>query len=56
MLFVPFLIVQYLIFRIGVIDGYFYPNAIQDAKTGNIIKSYFMGGSSAYVNVLGIIP
>lgn len=40
--------------RVGVIDGYFYPNAIQDAAHGSIIKSYFSSGK--YVNIFGIIP
>lgn len=53
-IFGPMLIVQYIIMRIGVVNGYFYPNALQDSLHGAIIKGYFLTGK--YVNIFGIIP
>lgn len=53
-IFVPFLIVQWIILRVGVLTGYFYPNALQDATYGNIIKNYFY--NAKYINIFGIIP
>ncbi len=50
----PFLIVQYIIIRIGVLAGYFYPNALQDATYGNIIQQYF--SNIKYINIFGIVP
>lgn len=38
----------------GAINNYFYPNAIQDAAYGGIIKNYFLTGQ--YINIFGIIP
>lgn len=52
--FGPFVIIQYIIHRIGGLNGYFYPNALQDASHGGIIKNYFLTGQ--YVGVFGIIP
>lgn len=53
-IFGPFLIAQWVVLRIGVIDGYFYPNALQDASHGNIIFNYFF--NAKYINIFGIIP
>ena len=50
-LFAPFLITQWIIIRIGVLDNYFAPNAIHD---NTIIKNYFINGQ--YINILGTIP
>ena len=51
-IFGTLLLVQWIIIRIGVLDGYFAPNAIQDSN--NIILGFFIDIS--YVNILGIIP
>lgn len=51
MLFGPLIATQWVIMRVGPINGYFYPNIIQD---GQIIRGYF--ASLDYLNVLGIIP
>ncbi len=53
-IFGPFLIVQWIVQRIGVIDGYFYPSALQDVSHNNIILNYFINGK--YINIFGIIP
>ena len=54
-IFGPMLILQWIILRIGVIDGYFYPSALQDSTHGNnAIKNYFLNGN--YINIFGIIP
>ena len=48
----PFLIVQWLIIRIGVVEGYFAPNALYDSNS--IILNYFLKGQ--YVGILGVVP
>lgn len=50
-IFAPFVIVQWIICRIGAINEYFYPNLLQQ---GSIILNYFIKGE--YINVLGFIP
>jgi hypothetical protein len=40
-IFGPFVIVQWIVFRIGAINGYFYPNAIQQ---GSVILAYLTKG------------
>ena len=51
LLFCPLIITQWVIMRVGPVDGYFYPNMLQD---GSVIRGYFTNFN--YVNVLGIIP
>lgn len=53
-IFGPLLIAQWIVLRIGVIQGYFYPNLLQDSASGNIIRGYFTSGQ--YINVFGIVP
>jgi hypothetical protein len=55
-LFGPLLLIQWIILRVGVMDGYFTPNALHD--TDSTILGYFTTGDAAvnYVNILGIIP
>lgn len=50
-IFCPFLITQWIVVRIGPLNGYFMPNALQD---GSVIKSYFT--SAQYINFLGTVP
>lgn len=50
----PFLIVSYVICRIGVVTGYFTPNALND--TNNTILNYFIGDPGDYLGVLGTVP
>lgn len=47
----PFLIVQWIIIRIGVVNDYFKPNGLQNNE---VIKNYFINGS--YINFLGTVP
>lgn len=51
-IFGTLLLVQWVIIRIGVLDGYFAPNALQDSN--NIILGFFIDIS--YINILGIVP
>ena len=50
--FGAFLVTQWVILRIGVISGYFGPNALND--TNNIILNYFLTGK--YIGIFGIVP
>ena len=51
--FAPLLLAQWIIIRIGVLDNYFTPNALQDDDS--IILNYFSSAAN-YIGVLGIIP
>ena len=50
-LFCPFLIVQWIIIRIGVVNNYFLPNGLQNNE---VLKNYFINLN--YVNFIGTIP
>ena len=50
-IFGPFLVTQWICLRIGVLDGYFVPNGLQD---NDILKGYFV--NLKYINMLGIVP
>ena len=41
LIFVPLLIAQWVILRVGVADGYYYPSMLQD---GEEIRGYFAAG------------
>lgn len=51
-IFGPLLIVLWVICRIGVVTGYFFPSALQDQN--GIILKYFTSGD--YIGILGTVP
>ena len=51
--FAPLLLAQWIIIRIGVLNEYFAPNALND--NDNIILNYFSSAAN-YIGVLGTIP
>ena len=50
-IFGSLLIVLVVICRVGVVNGYFYPSALQESQ---IINDYFTKGD--YIGILGTIP
>ena len=50
-IFGPIIAIGWLVLRIGVINGYFYPNLLKD---GEAIRNYFT--DFCYINFLGTIP
>lgn len=51
-IFGPMLVAQWIIIRIGVLNGYFAPNALNDDS--NIILNYFLTGG--YIGIFGTVP
>ena len=52
LLFAPLVVIQWVIIRVGVINGYFYPNALQDEN--GVILGFFT--SFSYINIFGMVP